>query len=99
MSAIPLQNPHLEKKRKRIIYNPQDCHDYSKEKPILQEILPGHFILANREGYNSSWILLDYGEVVTHVFYKDARDFYDLEHLWADGEEIPFATKEKEEDK
>ena len=49
MSAIPLQNPHLEKKRKRIIYNLQDCHDYSKEKLVLQEILPGHFILANSE--------------------------------------------------
>ena len=49
LSAIPLPNPHLEKKRKRIIYNPQDCHDYSKEKPVLQEILPGHFILANSE--------------------------------------------------
>jgi len=49
LSAIPLPNPHLEKRRKRIIYNPSECHDYSKEKPTLQEILPGHFILANSE--------------------------------------------------
>ncbi len=49
LSAIPLPNPHLEKKRKRIIYNPSECHDYSKEKPTLQEILPGHFILANSD--------------------------------------------------
>ena len=52
LSAIPLPNPHLEKKRKRIIYNPSECHDYSKEKPTLQEILSGHFILANSDEMN-----------------------------------------------
>lgn len=40
------------------------------------------------EGYDSkNWILLDYGTVIVHVFYPQARDFYDLEHLWADAEE------------
>lgn len=33
---------------------------------------------------NSEWILLDYIDVVVHIFYKDARSFYDLEDLWAD---------------
>ena len=33
---------------------------------------------------NSEWILLDYVSVVAHVFYKDARPFYDLEDLWSD---------------
>lgn len=33
---------------------------------------------------NSEWILLDYVTVVAHIFYKDARSFYDLESLWAD---------------
>ncbi len=33
---------------------------------------------------NSEWILLDYINVVAHVFYKDARPFYDLEDLWSD---------------
>lgn len=33
---------------------------------------------------NSEWILLDYISVVAHVFYKDARPFYDLEDLWSD---------------
>lgn len=32
----------------------------------------------------SEWILLDYVNVVAHIFYKDARPFYDLEDLWAD---------------
>lgn len=47
-------------------------------------------IMPNRiEGYNSSsWILVDYGNVVVHIFQKDTRDFYSLERLWADGEQI-----------
>ena len=46
--------------------------------------------MPNRmEGYNSSsWILVDYGNVVVHIFQKDTRDFYSLERLWADGEQI-----------
>ena len=35
-----------------------------------------------------NWIVLDYGEVIVHVFYPEARSYYDLEHLWADAEEV-----------
>ncbi len=34
------------------------------------------------------WIVLDYIDVVVHVFHKDARDFYQLERLWADGKKV-----------
>ena len=34
------------------------------------------------------WVLLDYSAVIVHVFYKDAREFYSLERLWADATEI-----------
>lgn len=38
------------------------------------------------EGYRSQgWIILDYGDVVAHVFHRDTRKFYDLERLWKDG--------------
>jgi len=33
---------------------------------------------------NAEWILLDYVDVVVHIFYKDVRKFYNLEDLWAD---------------
>ena len=33
---------------------------------------------------NAEWILLDYVNVVVHVFYRETREFYDLEGLWAD---------------
>ena len=41
------------------------------------------------EGYTeSSWIVQDYGDVVLHVFTPEARDLYDLEHLWADAARV-----------
>jgi iojap-related protein len=41
------------------------------------------------EGMQSStWIILDYGSVVIHIFHRDTRSFYNLERLWADGREV-----------
>ena len=37
---------------------------------------------------SSSWILLDYGDVVVHIFDKEDRLFYDLERIWRDGKTI-----------
>ena len=47
----------------------------------------------------NTWIVLDYGDIIIHVFYKDTRNFYKLEGLWADGEQIDISnmiTKENE---
>lgn len=37
---------------------------------------------------NSTWILLDYGDVIIHVFSKEDRLFYDLERIWRDGVKV-----------
>lgn len=43
----------------------------------------------HREGHRGgTWVLLDYGCIAVHVFNAEAREFYSLEHLWADGREI-----------
>lgn len=47
LSAIPLPDPHYEKQRTRITYNPIAEHDYSVDKPSLREIYPGHFVYCN----------------------------------------------------
>lgn len=41
------------------------------------------------EGYNTaSWILMDYGDIIVHVFSREDRLFYDLERIWRDGKQI-----------
>jgi ribosome-associated protein len=46
--------------------------------------------LLHEEGRNDGgWMLLDFGSVILHVFRKDAREFYDLDGLWADAPAIP----------
>jgi len=40
-------------------------------------------ILNHKEGYNNGrWILLDYQDIVVHIFIEEERDFYDLERIW-----------------
>ena len=41
---------------------------------------------------NSEWVLLDYIDVVAHIFYKEARQFYEIEELWANGIRTDYPT-------
>jgi ribosome-associated protein len=41
---------------------------------------------------NSSWILMDYGDVIVHVFSKEDRLFYDLDRIWRDGKKVERET-------
>ncbi|GHU53010.1 ribosomal silencing factor RsfS [Clostridia bacterium] len=60
--------------------------DYVEFK--LGEIKPHH-----TEGYDTKeWIVLDYGDIIVHVFNKDTREFYKLERLWSDGEILDLNT-------
>ena len=49
--------------------------------------------LLGREGHRgNSWELLDYGSIVVHVFTQEAREFYGLERLWADAEQVDISS-------
>lgn len=47
------------------------------------------FEQGHLEGYHSNnWILMDYHSVIVHVFLEQTREFYDLERLWKDAEQV-----------
>jgi len=48
LSAVPIPDPEMEKKKQLVVYDPS-VHDYSTDKPIWEEILPGHFIYGNKK--------------------------------------------------
>lgn len=61
------------------------------------------YIKAKEEGFDtpkiegkkeSRWVLLDFGDVVVHVFHYEERKYYDIEKLWADGKFILLPNRE-----
>lgn len=48
----------------------------------------GYYPLGIEGFTHGSWILLDYGDIVMHVFYQPVRAFYELERLWADAPQV-----------
>lgn len=44
-----------------------------------------------------SWVLLDFGDVVVHIFHQDTRGFYDIEGLWLDAERVEFDGQQADE--
>jgi len=56
---------------------------------VEEELAKAGFEPKQIEGYQTAnWILLDYRDIIIHVFSKDDRAFYDLERIWRDGKEI-----------
>ena len=56
---------------------------------VEEELRKAGYHLKQREGRSgASWILLDFGDIIVHVFDKENRLFYDLERIWKDGKDI-----------
>lgn len=56
----------------------------------VEEILGrAGYDLRQTEGYGTaSWILMDYNDIIVHIFSEEDRSFYDLERIWRDGKEV-----------
>lgn len=56
---------------------------------VEEELHRAGYPLKQREGQASgSWVLLDFGDIIVHVFDRENRLFYDLERIWKDGKDI-----------
>ena len=56
---------------------------------VNEAMLENRLELKQTEGYNTAgWILMDYGDIIVHVFSKEERLFYDLERIWRDGKTV-----------
>lgn len=56
---------------------------------VEEELAKAGFEVKQREGYGlGNWVLLDFGEIIVHVFDKENRLFYDLERIWRDGKAV-----------
>lgn len=57
---------------------------------VEEELAKAGFEVRQREGYGlGNWVLLDFGDIIVHVFDKENRLFYDLERIWKDGKTVP----------
>jgi ribosome-associated protein len=60
---------------------------------VEQKMAAAGFRPTHIEGYaHAEWVLMDYSDLIVHVFSKKARDFYDLERLWRDARVVDVAA-------
>lgn len=56
---------------------------------VEEELAKAGYEVKQREGCGlGSWVLLDFGDIIVHVFDRENRVFYDLERIWSDGKQV-----------
>ncbi len=56
---------------------------------VEEEMAKEKISARHMEGYNASnWVLMDFGDIIVHIFNQDDRLFYDLERIWSDGKTV-----------
>ena len=58
-------------------------HNELRDQMSKEGIQPRHLDQSKR------WVVLDYGDIIVHIFHHEERSFYNLERLWADAKQIP----------
>ena len=73
-----------------IIANSDNTSQMNAMKNAVENVMAMHGINAQQieGGNNSSWILMDYEDVIVHLFSRDDRLFYNLERIWQDGKKV-----------
>lgn len=67
--------------------NPNQVHALCDN--VSEKMGKAGYSTKRTEGYNNAnWILMDYGDIIIHIFDKESRSFYDLERIWADGKTV-----------
>lgn len=60
---------------------------------VEEKLAKEGFLVKQIEGYDTAnWVLLDFGDIIVHIFDQENRLFYDLERIWKDGKEIDMAA-------
>jgi ribosome-associated protein len=61
-------------------------HIRSLSDELEEKMDEAGFKVLHKEGYASArWILMDYNDIIVHIFHEEDRSFYNLERLWSDG--------------
>ncbi|MBP3200488.1 MAG: ribosome silencing factor [Lachnospiraceae bacterium] len=71
-----------------IVSVPSQKNVESLDDEICDLMDKNNYTLRNKEGVHSKWVLIDYNDIVIHLFDDDYKDFYNLDKLWADAEEV-----------
>ncbi len=71
-----------------IVSVPSQKNVESLSDDICDLMEKNNFEIRNKEGVHSKWVLIDCNDIIIHIFDDDYKDFYNLDKLWADAEEI-----------
>jgi len=81
------------------VQSTRQAQSLAKELDMEHKALRGHRKRnGGGEGEDSNWVLLDFNDIVVHLFLPEARDYYGLESLWADVPRLEFTPTHKPED-
>lgn len=69
-----------------IISVPTQKNVEALDSEICDLMEKNNYELRNKEGVHSKWVLIDYNDIIIHLFDDEYKDFYNLDKLWADAE-------------